>query len=251
MKGEVVKLRNVSYSVNDRIILEDINLSVKERDFLAIIGPNGAGKTTLLKIILGLLDPSEGEVRVFGEIPKKVRKQIGYVPQQPPFDLNFPISVFKATLLARYPGVFRGFERDDERKVLEVLELLNISKLRDRQIGELSGGQLQRVLLARALVRDPKLLLLDEPTSHIDFEAERSFYDLLAELNREITIIIVSHDINVISIYSKTVACLNRKLFFHGDKEGCFDVLEEVYQTPIEIITHGVPHRILRRHEDD
>lgn len=246
-----VEVRNVSYRRNGKEILKEINLTVKEKDFLSIIGPNGAGKTTLLRIIAGILEDYEGEVRIFGEHPKKARKFIGYVPQETNFDLSFPMTVFRAVILARYPGIFRAFRREDFEKALRTLEMLGIENLKDRKINELSGGELQRVLLARALVRDPKILLLDEPTSHIDFEAEKSFYDLLAELNREITIILVTHDINVVSRYTKSVACLNKKLFFHGDKDGCFDVLEELYQTPVDIVTHGIPHRILRRHEDD
>ncbi|MDK2780980.1 MAG: zinc transport system ATP-binding protein [Archaeoglobi archaeon] len=246
-----VEVRNVSYRRNGKEILKEINLTVKEKDFLSIIGPNGAGKTTLLRIIAGILEDYEGEVRIFGEPPEKARKFIGYVPQETNFDLSFPMTVFRAVILARYPGIFRAFRREDFEKALRTLEMLGIENLKDRKINELSGGELQRVLLARALVRDPKILLLDEPTSHIDFEAEKSFYDLLAELNREITIILVTHDINVVSRYTKSVACLNKKLFFHGDKDGCFDVLEELYQTPVDIVTHGIPHRILRRHEDD
>ncbi|MDI3503032.1 MAG: zinc transport system ATP-binding protein [Archaeoglobi archaeon] len=246
-----VEVRNVSYRRNGKEILKEINLTVKEKDFLSIIGPNGAGKTTLLRIIAGILEDYEGEVRIFGEPPEKARKFIGYVPQETNFDLSFPMTVFRAVILARYPGIFRAFRREDFEKALRTLEMLGIENLKDRKINELLGGELQRVLLARALVRDPKILLLDEPTSHIDFEAEKSFYDLLAELNREITIILVTHDINVVSRYTKSVACLNKKLFFHGDKDGCFDVLEELYQTPVDIVTHGIPHRILRRHEDD
>ncbi|MBC7110235.1 MAG: ABC transporter ATP-binding protein [Archaeoglobi archaeon] len=246
-----IELRNVSYSKNGKEILKDINLSVKEKDFLAIIGPNGAGKTTLLRIVAGILEDYEGEVRIFGKNPEKARKLIGYVPQETSFDLSFPITVFRAVILARYPGVLSSFRKEDTKRALRTLELLGIEHLKDRKINELSGGELQRVLLARALVRDPKILLLDEPTSHIDFEAEKSFYDLLAELNKEMTIVIVTHDINVVSGYTKSVACLNKRLFFHGDKDGCFEVLEEVYQTPVEIVMHGVPHRILRRHEDD
>lgn len=219
-----------------------------QKDFLAIIGPNGGGKSTLLKIILGLIKPNEGEVMVFGKNPVEGRKHIGYLPQHAFLDLTFPLNVFDTVLMGRYHGLFKEYSHRDKDAVINALKDVGMLEFRDRQIGELSGGQIQRVFIARAIVRQPKLLLLDEPMASIDPEMQSSFYELISELRKNMTIILVTHDVGVVSHHVDKIACLNQKLFCHGPPEAVVDSLEETYKCPIELIGHGFPHRVLRKH---
>jgi len=250
MNEEIVSLKNIEVYLNGSPVLEDINLSIKQNIILGIIGPNGGGKTTLLKVILGLIKPDKGEVRVFGMSPEEGRRFIGYLPQYTFFDLNFPISVFDVVLMGRYGGVFKNYSEEDRKAATNALKTVDMLEFRDRQIGRLSGGQLQRVFIARALAREPRLLLLDEPTASIDPEMQKSFYELLSELKEKMAIVLVTHDIGVVSVYVDEMACLNRRLFYHGSKEIALRELEKVYQCPIELIAHGTPHRVLRRHTE-
>ncbi len=246
----VVELKGVWVEREGQVILEDINFSVQEGDFVGIIGPNGGGKTTLLKVILGLIKPSRGDVMVFGREPEEGRHLVGYVPQERIFDRDFPLRVIDVVLMGRLrgKGMFKRYNREDLQKALEALELVEMSHLRDRQIGSLSGGELQRVLIARALVSEPKLLLLDEPTANVDLPVETEFFELLEGLRKGITIILVTHDIGVLSTYVEKIACLNRKMYYHGTKEIRPEDLEAVYGCPVELIAHGVPHRVFREH---
>ena len=247
---KIVTLENVSAHLDHIPVLEDVTFSIQQSDFLSIIGPNGGGKTTLLKIILGLVNPTKGKVTVFGNPPEIGRRSIGYLPQDAEFDMNFPIAVFDAVIMGRYRR-FRKYSDTDRECVFQTLKTVGMSDFADRQIGHLSGGELQRVLLARALVREPALLLLDEPTASVDPEMQKSFYELLSRLKEEMAIVLVTHDLSVISVYVESVACLNRKLYYHGPAEGAMEALEDVYQCPIEVIAHGIPHRVLRRHTND
>jgi len=249
--SEVIRLEDVWVKYGDLTVLEEINLSIQNLDFLGIIGPNGGGKTTLLKVILGLIKPSRGTVTVLGDSPEKSRRFIGYVPQISQFDRGFPVTVLDVVLMGRLgrKGLLRKYSKEDKRIACEVLESVEMLELKDRQIGKLSGGELQRVLLARALAADPKILLLDEPTASIDEPTKTELYGLLKNLNRKITIILVSHDIGVISSYVDKIACLNKRLFYHGSKEIETETIEKTYQCPIDLIAHGVPHRVLRKHK--
>jgi zinc transport system ATP-binding protein len=253
VSDEIVRLKDVWLDFDGLVVLQEINLTIYHRDFLGIIGPNGGGKTTLLRIILGLVHPNKGEVKVFGLNPEKARKWIGYVPQHSRFDFQFPISVWEVVLMGRYrlAGLFSRYDESDREITREVLKIVGMLEYKDRQIGKLSRGQQQRVLLARALVSEPKLLILDEPTASVDARMQTGFYELLAELKKKMTIVMVSHDISAISVYVDKIACLNRKLFYHDSKEIKAEELVQIYGCPVELIAHGVPHRVLKKHEDE
>lgn len=242
----VVELKDVSVQYREVCVLDSITLEIYERDLVALIGPNGAGKSTLLGVILGLIKPSSGSVKLFGEeISPNNLRYVGYVPQKTQTqDSNFPSTVFETVLMGRVPraGILHGLSENDKRKVEEVLKMLGIYELRDRRIGQLSGGQSQRVLVAKALVSDPKLLLLDEPTSGIDAQSKTEFYEILGKLNSEvgITIILSSHDIGVVTKIANKVICINRSLFFCGrNSEFSPDlVLPGMYGYPVEVMHH-------------
>ena len=248
MTLNAVELKDISLKFNNLPVLQDINLTIKENDFMAIIGPNGGGKSTLLKIILGLLTPDTGEVRIFGRKPEKARELMGYLPQKVIFDPDFPINVYDTVLSARYHGLFKGHTDDDLKAVHDALKDVDMLDLGDRQISRLSGGQMQRVFIARAIVREPRLLLLDEPMASIDPELQNSFYQLLSRLKNRMAVVLVSHDVGAVSTQVDKIACLNRKLYYHGPAEYAAEGLEEIYHCPIELITHGIPHRVLKKH---
>lgn len=246
----LVKLEDVWVYYDDVPILEGVNLSIDEDDFLGIIGPNGGGKTTLLKVILGLVKPSRGEVTFLGGDPERNRKFMGYVAQYSMFDRDFPINVWDVVLMGRCgnAGLTKRFSDEDRKIALKALETVGMLDYKDRQIGRLSGGEQQRVFIARALVVEPKILLLDEPTAGIDMPMQTEFYELLAGLKQRIAIVLVSHDISAVSVYVDKIACLNRQLYYHGSKEVGPETLEATYKCPVQMIAHGVPHRVLKEH---
>lgn len=248
---EVVRLEDVWVRFDGVAILEGIDLSVYQNDFLGMIGPNGGGKTTLLKVILGLIRPSRGKVTVLGSTPERGRRFVGYVPQYSLFDRDFPVSVWDVVLMGRLgqAGRFRRYSEEDKKAALNVLETVEMLDFKGSQIGRLSGGQQQRVFIARALVSEPKLLLLDEPTASVDAPMMEEFYELLNRLKKRMAIVLVTHDLSAVSIYVDTVGCLNRKLYYHHSKEVSAEDLEATYQCPIELIAHGVPHRVLGDHD--
>lgn len=248
---EVVRVENLWVRYDDEPILEGVNLSIKHDDFLGVIGPNGGGKTTLLKVILGLVKPSRGEVLVLGKMPERSRNSIGYVPQSNLFDRDFPINVWDVVLMGRYgnAGLFKRYGSGDKEAARKALDMVGVLELKERQIGKLSGGEQQRVFIARALVSEPKLLLLDEPTASVDPAMQTEFYELLDKLKKQMAIVLVSHDISAVSIYVDKIACLNRQLFYHGSKEIGPEILEATYKCPVQMIAHGtVPHRVLKEH---
>ncbi|MDW7731175.1 MAG: ABC transporter ATP-binding protein [Methanolobus sp.] len=247
---EVINLKDIWVSYDNVPVLEAVNLVVEDKDFLAIIGPNGGGKSTLLKVILGLIKPDRGSVKLLGSNPKKTRKYAGYVPQSISSNLEFPISVWEVVLMGRlsHKGPFKSYDDEDKKAAEEALKTVDMLGFRDRQIGELSGGQKQRVFIARSLVTSPKLLILDEPSTGIDSKRQKEFYELLNRLKSEIAILLVTHDMSALSVYVDKVACLNRKLYYHNSKELSSHDLEQAYQCPVEIIAHGAPHRVLKVH---
>ena len=248
----IIEICHVWFSFNGNPVLQDVNLSVPAGDFLVVIGPNGGGKTTLLKLMLGLLDPDRGMVRVFGQPPQKAAHRIGYVPQNVHINKTFPISVLDVVLMGRL-RTGRGWSRHTRQDRLDAqttLEQLGVWEYRDRRIGELSGGQLQRVFIARALMSRPEVLFLDEAMASIDAQSRSEFYETLTELNRTVTIVAVSHDLMILSSHVKSVACINRDLHYHDSGEITQEMLDAAYHCPVDLVAHGVPHRVLCRHED-
>jgi zinc transport system ATP-binding protein len=250
-KREVMQLEDVWVRYDGVPVLEAIDLSVREQDFIGIIGPNGGGKTTLLKVFLGLVEPSRGRVTVLGRTPQEARGAVGYVPQHAELDRSFPISVWDVAMMGRLGrrGLLRRYTAEDRRAVEDALRQVDMLKHRDRQMGKLSGGERQRVYVARALATGPQVLLLDEPTASVDTRVMGSIYEVLRELNRQVTIVLVSHDIGVVSSYVKTIACLDRRLIYHESKEITPDMLEAAYHCPVDLIAHGLPHRVLDMHD--
>ncbi len=253
MSSDIATLTGVYVEYGSTIALEDVTFAIKPLDFVSIIGPNGGGKTTLLKVLLGLLHPTRGTVDVLGTPPAQSRQHIGYVPQQVTMDKTFPINVWDVTLMGRLgkKTLFRKYSAEDREFAADALNRVKLYDLRHRQIGKLSGGQQQRVLIARALTSRPQLLLLDEPTASVDSEIKRDIYDLLVELNQDITIVMVSHDIGVVSSYTKTIACLNRTLVYHNEKIITSEMMAATYHCPVDLIAHGMPHRVLAEHEHE
>jgi zinc transport system ATP-binding protein len=249
--GEVLRLSHVSFNYGETPVLEDVSLSVNEHDFLGVIGPNGGGKSTLLKLMLGLLQPSHGTVQVCGQTPEQSSHRMGYVPQHTAFDRHFPINVWDVVLMGRLSRshMLRPYSSDDRAKAQAALSTVGVEALARRPIGELSGGQQQRALIARALVRDPSILLLDEAMASVDPSGQEDMYSLLDELRKRMTIVMVSHNLSAISTYVDKVACLNQRLYYHGSKEISTEDIQAAYGCPVELLAHGAPHRVLRRHE--
>jgi zinc transport system ATP-binding protein len=243
----VVELKNVDVVYPSGVhALNHITYDLYEGDFLSVIGPNGGGKSTLINVLLGILTPTYGSVRLFGQpVSPSSLSKVGYVPQKTAaMDVNFPSTVYETVLLGRVPrvGLFHSLKREDYLKADEALVLLGLSDLRDRRIGQLSGGQSQRVLVAKALAGEPELLILDEPTSGVDSPSRAEFYKALEILNKEkkITIILASHDISVVTRLANRVMCLNGSLFFCGPISELSDqIFHQVYDHPVELMKHG------------
>jgi len=211
-----VCIQDLYFSYQKEYILENVNLDIHTHEFVSIIGPNGSGKTTLLKLILGLLQPQRGSIRIFGEQPEKKRDRIGYVPQYFHLDLSFPATVLEVVLMGLiHKRQWFGFSSLARKKAREALEIVGLSSLAQEMFRSLSGGQRQRVLIARALVSQPEILLFDEPTAHVDTVAEKNLMDLLKQISRELTVILVSHDLGFVSNYVDTVVCVNRTVQKH------------------------------------
>jgi len=238
--GSVIKLDDVSFSYNRIPVVENISLSIREEEFLGIIGPNAGGKSTLLKLILGLLQPDKGKVTVMGISPLYGRSRIGYVPQYPTFSRDFPISVIEAVLMGRLGNTrwYGRYLKQDKEIALQAMVAVEIADIQQQSVGSLSGGQLQRVLIARALACQPEILILDEPTASIDVRVEEDIFGLLKQYNDHMTIIVVSHDIGFISGYVDRVACLNQTLVCHSTEEISGKTIEELYGAPVRMIRH-------------
>lgn len=251
MGKAVIEVRDLWYTFNGHPVLKEVTFEIFKGEFLALIGPNGGGKTTLLRLMLGLLEPSRGQIRVLDMMPKSASHRVGYVPQDVHINKSFPVTVKDVVLMGcldinkkRWPRR----SKEDEQIVQKALEDMDMWPLRNSRIGELSGGQRQRVFIARALATQPEILFLDEPTAGIDTSGQKRFYELMSHLNETITILLASHDMMVISSYVKSVACVNQVVHYH---EGCeiTDEILEMYACPVEMIAHGLPHRVLKTHK--
>lgn len=249
MSENVVSIKNLTFQYENQTVLRDVNLEIEKSSFFGLIGPNGSGKSTLLKIILGLLPIQKGEVYLFGKPLNKFRvwNKIGYVSQKAnAFNTGFPATVFEVVSMGLYgkKGLFKWLSNSDRKKVRDAIKLVGLEELENRNIGKMSGGQQQRTFIARAIVGDPRLLILDEPTVGIDADSTKQFYQLIEKLNKElgITIILVSHDIGVVTKQVTKLACLNKNLFFHGSPEE-FDqsreVLQKTYGVNMGLVTHN------------
>lgn len=246
--SSVIDCRDLGFSYGEAPVLEHVDLSVQRGEFLGIVGPNAGGKSTLLKLILGQLKPQSGGVRVLGRPPQLARQRLGYVAQHPSFSRDFPISVEQVVLMGTLgrapsagrwglllPGRYRHADREHAARALAEVEAADLAQ---RQIGSLSGGQLQRVMLARAIASDPDILLLDEPTANIDQRMENDIFDLLKTLNRRMTILVVSHDIAFISSYVTRVACINRTLVCHHTDAIDSDIIQQLYGDHVRMVHH-------------
>lgn len=247
--SKLLEIKNITVSYSSKIVLENATFSVFENDFIGIIGPNGGGKTTLLKAILGLVQPASGQIVFHGKMKERGTK-IGYLPQVNKFDNRFPISVYEVILsgLVNHNNWRSGLLRNGKAKVDNILHQLGIESIAQKPIGELSGGQMQRAFLGRAIISEPKLLVLDEPDTYVDNQFESELYRKLKELNKEMAILLVSHDVGTISAHVKSIACVNRELHYHPSNIISPEQLKS-YNCPIQIITHGsVPHTVLETH---
>ncbi len=258
MSPAAIEIRNLWVTYNHQPVLEDVTLDIEENTCVGVLGPNGAGKSTLLKVILGLIAPTRGEVRVFGEDPHQARHQgnlIGYLPQRPLTNPRFPVSVLDVVLMGRYGriGLGRRPSREDRRVALDHLARLGIPHLADRPIGEVSGGEQQRVFIARALAVNPRLLILDEPTISLDACSQDEVYDLINRLKNELqlTVIMVSHDIGAVASQVDDIVCLNRRVHVHSPPPIGRVALENTFGCTVEYLFHGeIPHRVVRVRDD-
>jgi zinc transport system ATP-binding protein len=256
MSTPIVEINNVTFAYNGQTVLQDVSLEVRQGDFIAVIGPNGGGKTTLLKLILGLLKPDKGAIRVIGQSTQKASTCIGYVPQDVHINRSFPITALDVVLMGKLEPGKRWARKtaSNRQEAIAALQRLEMAAHAQKKIGELSGGQCQRVFIARALVTKPQLLLLDEPTASIDTKGQADFFEMLKALNKDVTIVVVSHDLLAISRYVKSVACVNRGLHYHNQAEITGEMLETMYPCtvedvcPVELVAHGLPHRVLKDH---
>lgn len=251
-KQPLIQLSGIAAAYDKKTVLHDVDLTVYQNDFLGIIGPNGGGKTTLIKVILGLMKTTAGEITFYHDGKKTNRLTMGYLPQYSSIDRKFPISVEEVILsgLSSRKSLTQRFTAAQREKVQSVIARMGLDGLGKRAIGQLSGGQLQRALLGRAIVSDPQVVILDEPSTYIDKQFEARLYELLTEINRDCAIILVSHDIGTVLQNVKSIACVNETLDYHPDTEVTGEWLEKNFHCPIEVLGHGaIPHRVLCKHD--
>ena len=250
----IIQIEELYAAYDEKTVLRNVNLSVYERDFLGIISPNGGGKTTLIKSILGLHQPQKGKIRFYKEGKEVPEINMGYLPQYNNIDKKFPISVYEVILsgLSKQKSIFRRYSNEQHELVRQMIVRMGLEGMDKRAIGELSGGQLQRALLGRALVSNPEVIILDEPNTYIDKRFEAKLYSLLEDINKERAIILVSHDIGTVLKNVKTIACVNETVHYHPHTEVPTEWLEEHFGCPIEMLGHGTfPHRVLKCHDHE
>lgn len=243
---KLIEIKNLSFGYNDNPVLEDVNLDICKGDYILVIGPNGGGKTTLLKLILGILKPWTGSITFHEDITNR----LGYVPQYSSFNKNFPITSLDMVLTGciNSRNFLRKYKKKDIEKAEAILKIIGLYNKRNENINNLSGGQLQRVLIARALVSDPAVLFLDEPAASIDITSQTNLRDFLDELNEKMSIIVVTHDPTPFAQTYNHIACINKNLYFHDRGELDSHALEQVYGCPVELLGHGIPHTMLKSH---
>ncbi len=247
--GKLLEIKGVTAGYEDQAAIENAEFAVYENDFIGIIGPNGGGKTTLLKVMLGLQKPWKGDVRYYF----RSGGQMGYLPQINQFDSSFPISVYEVVLsgLAKPRKILSRYSAGDHKKAMAVLEDTGVSNLKTKSIGDLSGGQMQRVFLARAIISNPEILFLDEPNTYVDNKFEGELYEMLKVLNERMAIVLVSHDLGTISSCIKSIVCVNKTVHYHDSNTITGDQLA-IYNCPIQLITHGeIPHTVLKEHRHE
>lgn len=234
-----ISIQDLSFAYESREILSNVTLEINSLDSICVVGPNGGGKSTLIKLIIGLLAPDSGTVRVFGKKPEHVRLRIGYVPQYAQYDPQFPISVFDVVCMGRLGHSFTGrYSQEDRKQALESLEITGIAEIASRPFSLISGGQRQRVLIARALATEGDILILDEPTANIDHESELQFFDLLTDLNKRMTILMVTHEVGFASTFFKRIACVNRQVVIHPTSALTGDLIRDMYGGDLQMIRH-------------
>ncbi len=247
----MVEIQNLSFGYDaDNLVLDTVNLQISKGEFVALIGPNGGGKSTLVKLLLGLLPLQSGQVRLFGKTQSEGRSRVGYLPQYAHLDFSYPITVgevVRASLMVGAP--LRKRTKEDTSKLNKTLDQFSLLEFQNRPLSDLSGGQRQRVFLARAMIHDPELLILDEPTTALDAKSEQGFYQWLQSLIPQKTIILVSHDLSVVSRIATKVCCLNKVLITHDASESfSHDEIHNIYPCAVEFFAHGHPHRVVGHH---
>lgn len=238
----VIETTDLSFSYDERPVLSDVNVSIRKGDFVSIVGPNGGGKTTLLELFMGLHRPASGKVLILNQPPEKMRSKIGYMPQHMSFDWDFPVSVLDVVLMGRLAGNWNPlfYKKADKQLALCALCEVGLEEKAGEKFSKLSGGQKQRTLIARALVSGPEMLLLDEPTSNLDYVVNERFYELLRHLNEKMTILIVSHDVGFVSRFVDRVVCVNQKVIEHPMMEIEDEGLNNLYGSEMKFVRHDL-----------
>jgi len=234
----VIEINKLNFSFNGKSVLRNVNLTINQLESTCVVGPNGGGKSTLVKLIMGLLNPDSGTIRLLGRPPQESRYRVGYVPQYANFDPMFPVTVLEVALMGRL-GMWGGsYSKTDRQRAMESLAEMEMADYARAKFSELSGGQQQRVLIARALASAASMLILDEPTSNVDAHVEFSLLELLQKLNQEMAIILVTHDLGFTSKFFGSVICVNQDVYVHPTSEITGEVIQELYGGDIHMVRH-------------
>ena len=246
----VLNFKDVCFAYEQREVLHNINMQIKKKDMVAVVGPNGGGKSTLLKLALGIIRPIRGEVELFGKPINGQITRTGYVPQSLMYDDSFPVNVMDVVLMGRAERHVCGlYNRADRAAAMQALEEVDLAPLARRSFSQLSGGEKQRAMIAQALASEPEIIFLDEPTANVDSIVENKIYDLLAELNQRITIVVVSHNLNVVTRYASHLACINHVLSYMDMTQMPPDILQSIYHGNMLVLQHNASCPIIDPNE--